>query len=254
MDTLETQEGARSFPSTHWSQIYLASDRLQEAGARALGELVQTYRHPLQTHLQYHFGASQTQAAEWLDAFIAERILARELLRRAAQAKGSFRAFLKTSLEHFVVDALRRGNTQRRRPTGGFVDYDQLTERQLRQLPPAAETTVGPLDRAWAVRVIEQAAVQTEVHYRSKGKGAMWEVFQHAIYLPLLHGAPRPSDATLAVQFGFVSGDHVSTALSRVKRRFGQFVREVVAEYVPPTANIDEEIVDLMAILAEETG
>lgn len=248
MDTLEARGGVRSFPSTHWSQIYLASDRLREEGARALGELIQTYRTPLQHRLQRRFSVPPEKAGEWLDSFIEQRVLQKDLLRQAAQANGRFRWFLITSIERFVVDRLRREGAARRCPSGGWVDLDTIKGHETpRTRRPHADAS----DRDWAVTVIDQAAARTEAYYRSKGKARAWEVFQEAIYLPKRYGTERPSDAALAVQFGLRSTAHASSTIRTVKQKFGESVREVVAKYVPVTANIDAEIQELMAILAE---
>jgi len=52
-------EGAREYPTTHWSLIYLASQADQEAGLRALDRLLRAYERPLLVHLQFKFRVSE---------------------------------------------------------------------------------------------------------------------------------------------------------------------------------------------------
>jgi len=241
------QNGA--FPLTHWSLIYLASNRERAEGGKALGELVETYRIPIQTHLRHRFAADPHQAAEWVDGFVEKRILENDLLRQANKSNGRFRGFLIKSLDRFVVDQIRHDNRKRRKPEGGTVALDGLEDHQTPSSPAAQ---VDPGDRAWAVEVIEQAKEQAEAFYRRKEKAHVWAVFLHGFFLPLREGIDRPSDAELAARYGFESPAQASNTITTVKRKFGNCVCDVVRQYVPNASQseIDEEIRELMTLLS----
>jgi hypothetical protein len=238
-----------AFPTTHWSQIYLAGDRERTEGVKALGEIVETYRSPLQAHLQFRFSVDLHQAGEWLDAFVEKRILEKDLLRQAQEKDGRFRGFLVTSLDRFVIDQIRHANRKQRKPEGGFESLSGLKDKS--QTSTNSQNT-DPGDRAWALSVLELARGRTEQFYLQKEKSAVWAVFLHGFYLPLRDGIRRPTDTELAAQFGFESPAQVSNTITTVKRKFGNCIRAVVSKYVPratPT-EVDDEIRDLMALLS----
>jgi DNA-directed RNA polymerase specialized sigma24 family protein len=248
----EQTEQKCAFPNTHWSQIYLASDREQAQGAKALDELLQTYRPSLEAHLQ-RFSSDAQQIGEWVDAFVEKRILGKDLLRQANPSKGRFRGFLFKSLDRFVTDQIRWENRQQRKPPGGTIPFDDLTEHQT---PAGGDGPADAGDRAWAIRVVEQAKDRAETFYRNKQKANTWEVFLHGFYLPLHSGTARPTDAELASLFGFDSPSQVSNTITTVKRKFGNCVREVLSRYVATDSplEIEEEIQDLIAILSTHSS
>ncbi|MBN2506201.1 MAG: sigma-70 family RNA polymerase sigma factor [Verrucomicrobia bacterium] len=230
-------EGDRAFPTTHWSQIYLASEPEQAAGFEALDQVLHQYQGPLRRHLQRKFHRQEADIEDWLQGFMAERILAKALLQRADADRGRFRTFLLKALDHYVIDRIRQEN---KNPLG----------RPPTDPPP--ETPVQPapglFDRDWARHVIEQACVCTRRFYESKGRAGTWTVFDATT---LLDRDERPSSSELAKRHGFASGRQVDNAIITAKREFGKQLRLVVAQYVRTEVQIDEEIHNLIEMFAQ---
>lgn len=241
-------KGGRGFPATHWSKVYLASDHEQEAGARALAELLKAYRPALRQYLRYRYhGVSLEEVDDWLSSFVQKKVLQQHLLRHAHQDKGRFRNYVLTALYRFAEDQRRRQDRGKRQPAGGLVPYEETHE----QIAHRGNSHPNPGDLRWAIQVIEQARKRTEAFYREKGRDQTWAAFLEGCYLPLYEGAERPSDAELARRHGLDSARQVSNTITNAKRRFGAFLREVVRTYEQSGSAVDGEIRELIAIVSD---
>ena len=233
-----------TFPPTHWTSIYLASDPAGNAGREALDRLLARYRQPLLMHLASRFNVPPHEAEDWFQAFAEKRILEKNLLKSARKDLGKFRTFLLNALDYFVTDELRRGYREKRRPPGGFVPADSLATTD----EPASRPAADPGDVAWARSVLDRAVARLREFYLAKGRDDLWGAFDLGMLRPILEGHPPPTMAVLAHQFGFDSEAQASNALTTVKREFRKKLREIIEEYEPGTT-AEEEIRELMAIL-----
>src|SRR5262245_34970480 len=100
-----------TFPPTAWSCVRAAAgDR--EALARLLG----VYRGPLVEFL-CRKGAATADAEDAVHQFFADRLLAgTAFLGNADEARGRFRAYLRTALWHFWLDRRRAAVSAREAP------------------------------------------------------------------------------------------------------------------------------------------
>lgn len=237
------------YPTTHWSQILLASQEDRAAGQGALDRLLRQYRRPLLTHLRAKFRANDEQAEDWLHDFVARKVLKNRLLEHADRKRGRFRTFLLNALDNFVIEEHRRTGRACRSPSGGFVPLDELTGAESGM---ATGEAADPADHAWAIEVLAEAEKRTRAFYEAKGRGSSWTVFDEGYVRPLVDGTKRPSNADLARRHGFTSAEAVSDAITTVRRMFGKNIRAAVREYedAEDGGDCEAEIRDLKAILA----
>ena len=87
------------FPSTRWSLIFSAHDQDSVPRREALGELLRLYLPALRAHLLYRRNIQRQRTEDFLQGFVADQILQRDLLSKADAARGRFRSFLLRSLE-----------------------------------------------------------------------------------------------------------------------------------------------------------
>jgi hypothetical protein len=241
---------AKGFPSTHWTKVYLASNHEQEAGSKALAELLKAYRPALQQYLRFrYYRVPIEEVDDWISSFIEKKLLQQHLLRHAHKAKGRFRSYVLTALYRFAEDQRRSKGRVKRQPAGGVVSIEDAHE----QLAHSPNSHPNPGDRRWALQVIEQARERTETFYRNKGRGETWAVFYEGCYLPLHRGEARPTDLELARRHSLASARQVANTITNAKRRFGNFLREVVREYESADGEVDGEIRDLMAIVSGDS-
>ena len=246
MSAVKSDRGHR-FPSTHWTNVYLASKHEQEAGSRALAELLKCYRPALIQYLARKYtGVAVEELEDWVSGFILQKILQQHFLRNAQRDKGRFRNYLLTALYRFAEDQRRKGARGKRHPSGGVVSFDDVHE----QADHSAVLAEHAGDMCWALQVIEQARERTERFYCDKARPETWAVFLEGCYLPLYHGHARPTDGELARTHGLESARQVSNAITNAKRRFGQILREVVREYERSESLVDGEIRELITIVS----
>lgn len=238
---------AKGFPSTHWTKVYLASNHEQEAGSKALAELLKSYRPALRQYLCFrYYSVPSEDVDDWISSFIEKKVLQQHLLRHAHKDKGRFRSYVLTALYRFAEDQRRSKDRVKRQPAGGVVSIEESHE----QLTHTPSSHPNPGDRRWALQVIEQARKRTEAFYHGKGREVTWSVFYEGCYLPLHRGDARPTDLELARRHGLASARQVANTITNAKRRFGNFLREVVREYEPSDGEVDGEIRDLIAIVS----
>ncbi len=101
--TAETQASAGSiFVTTHWSVVLKAGQTDTTQALAALEQLCRVYWYPLYAYVRRR-GYSPPDAQDLTQEFFA-RLLERNWLARAEQAKGRFRTFLLHMLERFLAN------------------------------------------------------------------------------------------------------------------------------------------------------
>ena len=116
----------KTFKTTNWVLVSKASSCSELERVDALGHLFQDYSPALTEFLERFYRFTPDQAAEHVQDFISDRLLAGNLLRQAREKKGRFRTFLLTAIRSYLTDRLRSANSQKRRPPNGFVHLGEL--------------------------------------------------------------------------------------------------------------------------------
>src|SRR6185295_8801741 len=93
-----------SMPVTHWTQVLSAGNPASPLQREALDRLVESYWRPVYVYIRRAWRRDVEEAKDLTQAFFA-RLLEKETFARADPARGSFRAYLKTALKHFLVNA-----------------------------------------------------------------------------------------------------------------------------------------------------
>mgnify|MGYP001190400014 FL=1 len=229
----------KPLPSTHWTSIAAAG----EARPR-LGEVLRRYPPALQVHLQRRFHLTPHDAQDVLQSFFTDAVVERNLLRLADRARGRFRSFLLTALDHHTRNWLRDRSTQKRSP-GTMAD--------LAAVPPPADGHPAPdqaFEITWAREVIAQAVDRMRTECEAEGQSQYWELFRARVLGPVFDGSAGEPYAGLVRRLGFATPAQAANALVTAKRHFARTLRAVVAEYLTDPAQADAEIADLQRILA----
>lgn len=238
------------FPPTRWTLIERAADSTAEDAEEALGELLERYLPALRAHLVHAMRVHPDQADDLVQGFVADKILRGDLIARARRDRGKFRTLMLTSLNRYAISEFRRISTARRAPTGGSpIPLDSLTQEANAALAiPAASTD---FDLAWIREIVDETLRRVEHDCRSSGRVHYWVLFQKRVVQPILEGAQPEPYAEMVVRLGFLSPVQAANALFTVKRMFERSFRSVVWEYTGSEPDVDEEIRELRAILAE---
>ena len=117
------------FATTRWSIVLHAG----QAGSKsspardALARLCRTYWFPLYAHVRRR-GYSAHDAEDLTQEFFV-RLLARQSIAQADPARGRFRAFILTALNHFLADEWDRARAEKRGGTHELLSLD-LTDAE----------------------------------------------------------------------------------------------------------------------------
>ena len=239
-----THEGF--YPTTIWSEVDRTRSCDSDVATAALGSLLERYSRPLKEHLGFKFRVDEERAADWLQEFIARKVLLGELLSKASRERGRFRTFLLNALDNFVVSELRKEQAQKRQPQSGTVSLEDLPSREQAKL---AAHTADEFAREWARAVLVETLTRMEDACRAKSCLYRWDVFKARLLDPALDGALAPPYEELVGRFGFRSPAEASNALITARRQFARLLRVVVAEYAGAGADVEAELRDLMRAL-----
>jgi DNA-directed RNA polymerase specialized sigma24 family protein len=230
------------FPSTHWSAIAAAGEREAEPAAAALGRLLTRYEFALRRYLVERFRCDEEHAHDLFQGFVLHIIIENRLVARAKRTKGhQFRSFLLCALNNYVRSELRKQQALKRSPLGGLQSLDELEEEGDLA---ASEPEVRDFDLNWARSVLKQAVDRMRQGCADSGRDAIWGIFEHRLWRPILEGAEVAPYQALVDRFAFTSPAQAQNALLTAKRMFAGALRAVVA------SAIEVEIRELQLILA----
>ena len=233
------------FSTTRWTIIQQAAQKDSQFGKDAWAQIVQKYWNPL-----YFFARQQglaTQDAEDATQEFLMQMIDSELLNAADPARGRFRNYLLTAWKRFLIDQHRSGNRLRR---GGLIKHEPIhsdrgEERMLNVVSKNTAPDVA-FARGWATAIIDEARSRLRSDYAASGR---YQTYDRLI--PLLTQTVTTLQYDQLAKELQLSQGAVKVAMHRIRQRFGESLREVVAETVDDPADIGTELNDLLGILSQ---
>jgi RNA polymerase sigma factor (sigma-70 family) len=242
----ESRPAAREwFTTTHWSVVLAAGHGDEAAVQAALEKLCRAYWYPLYAYVR-RSGHDEEAAKDQTQAFFA-RLLEKNYVRQADRQRGRFRSFLLSALKHFLADEWDKATSLKRGGGQTLLSLDDEAAEDRYRLEPADETSPDKLfDRRWALATLEQAADRLRAEYRETGRGELFDQVQG-----FLAGTEEGSGYAAAAARMGMSENTLKSYVHRLRARNRELLREVIADTVASPAQINEELRDLFAALAE---
>lgn len=235
-----------AFPKTEWSVVHAAGQPESPLKRVALGTVLAVYLPVLRTHLVSQFRVNEDQANDWLQSFVLEKVLEKNLIAEADSRRGRFRSFLLRALNNFVIGQLRKNQAGKRCPVGESIQLDDVGDEDLAEVSSRGNDS---FDLSWARNVLAQALERMQRQCAGDERAPIWRVFEARILGPLLEESePVPYEALVA-ELQLDSVTQATNYLVTAKRMFNRVLREVIAEYSADPQEIEAEIRDLKAIL-----
>jgi RNA polymerase sigma factor (sigma-70 family) len=229
------------FRTTRWSLIAAAGDPHAPDSRQALADLCGQYWYPVYAYVRRR-GSDRHKAEDLTQGFFA-RLLETNDLAAADRTRGRFRTFLLTACQHFLAN--RHDYESARKRGGGVpplaIDFGEGEERFTHE-PADAHTAEAEFERRWAVALLDQALKELRAEYAESGKAAVFDVLKGTLT------GDGPAYRDLGVRLGLSEGA-VKVAVHRLKQRYRDRLRAVIAETVDTPADVDDEIRDLFAAL-----
>ncbi len=235
---------ASNLATTHWSVVLTAGNGDDPRATESLERLCRDYWPPLYSHAR-HRGYSPDDAQDLTQEFF-RRLLEKNWLREADRTRGRFRSFLFSAFNHFLANEWDRSHTLKR--GGGLtpLPFDTVAAEQLCPMENSGALNAEELyERNWALRLLAQVRERLRTEYRSGGGEARFDLLEQ--FLP---GGDAPMTyAQAAAQLGVPEGTFKSD-VHRLKLRYGELLREEVANTVNGPDKVDDELRHLAAVLA----
>jgi RNA polymerase sigma-70 factor (ECF subfamily) len=233
----------RRFTETHWSVVLAARDGSDSRARLALDTLCRTYWYPIYALVRGR-GHSQHDAEDLTQGFF-HRLIAKDGLEQVSPAKGRFRHFLLAAIKNFLANEWDKAHTLKRGGDCVTWSLDGLAAEERYATEPVDENSPDVLyDRRWALSLLEHSLRQLREEYSAAGNGPVFETLQEC----LTPGNARASHAELAERLG-KSVEAVAVAVHRLRRRYGECLREQIAHTVADPKDVESEFRDLRAIL-----
>jgi RNA polymerase sigma-70 factor (ECF subfamily) len=223
--------------------VLLAGDPDAPLARESLAELCGAYWYPLYAYIRRR-GYGPEQARDLTQDFFA-RALEKGLLAEVDRSRGRFRSFLRTVCAHCLAN--RRDWDQARKRGGGrtVVSIDPIDAEGRYALEFADGLTPERIfDRSWALTLLGKVLDQLGREYDEAGKAATFEALRG-----MLSGdTDVPAYAAVAARLGTSEGA-ARVAAHRLRRRYGELLRQEIAATLSEPAEVDDEIRDLFAAL-----
>jgi DNA-directed RNA polymerase specialized sigma24 family protein len=241
-----SEEPRPVFGSTHWSAVLRAGSSSSPEARESLAELCRTYWYPLYGYARSN-GFDVHSAEDLTQAFFG-KLLEKNYLGVADRRRGRFRWFLLTAFKCFLANEWDRSQAQKRGGGQEIISFDSVTAQERYGLEP--ETSAGPdqlYDLRWAEDLLDRARSQVQDEYAGLGDETRARRFEQLVhYLP--GGDATMSHAELGAAFG-ISEAAAKQEVYRLRKRFGEILRQFVTETVAHPDEVDDELRYLIDIV-----
>jgi RNA polymerase sigma-70 factor (ECF subfamily) len=241
-----TTPGDARFLTTRWSVVLDAASAPSPRRAAALEDLARAYWFPLYAYARRR-GLARDEARDLVQEHFA-RILERGDLAAVDRARGRFRAWLRAGLDHLLANERERARAGKRGGGALHVPIDvHAAESRLGVDPTDPRAPERTFEREWALALLARARERLAGEQAHAGKATQFEAL-----LPALSGDENaPPHAATAARLG-LGENAVKVALHRLRKRFGELVRDEVAGTLAPGESVEDELRELLAALGSD--
>ncbi len=239
--------GPRQFATTHWSLVSAANlDKVNHSRARdALEELCRSYWYPLYAFVRSR-GYSVTDAQDLTQAFFT-KIIEAGGFALADRQLGRFRSYLLGAMKHFLTNEWHHVQTQKRGGKIQFVEWDAIDlETRYSDAVKQSDNPELVFDYEWALETVFNALQALRNEMEVAGKSDQFEVLKGC-----LTGEDELSRENIASKLNITEGA-VKVAVHRLRQRYRNLLRAVIAETVSSQEDLDDEMRYLVEILRKK--
>ena len=220
------------FTETLWQSVRRAADSSPALRRRGLEELCARYWKPIYRYIRIAWRKSNEDAKDLTQAFCLW-LVEGEAVRKYEADRGSFRAFLKTLIKHFV---LHQEEALHRLKRGGGVAIHALETVDS----PEGAAGLDPdreFDASWRVEILTRAVATVRRRFQEDGRELKFRVFEA---YDLGSAAGTPTYAELGERFGVKPSD-VQNYLASVREDVRTEIRRELAETTSSREELEEE-------------
>lgn len=223
------------FATTRWSVVLEARDGEGVRARLALEFLCEAYWYPLYAYTRRR-GYDAQRAQDLTQAFFAD-LLERDTLRAVDPEKGRFRSFLLASTRNFLAHDRDRRQALKRGGGVSTVSINQEEAEERFSVEPATELDPEQLfERRWGLLLMERAMDRLRSQLEDGGRSGLFQALQ-----PFLTGTTQTSYREVAEELSMSVGA-VKVAVHRLRRRYGELLRQEISQTVVDGTQVDDEL------------
>lgn len=224
------------FATTVWTVVLAAGDPDHPGATAALERLCRTYWYPVYAYVRRK-GRAAAEAEDLTQEFFS-RLLGRGFPAGIHREGGKFRSYVLRALDHFLVNEWRRGAAAKRGGGATTFSLDGIEAEARYAIEPKDDATPESLyDRRWAGMVLDTVRARLRDEYTRQGKGALFDALEPA----LAGGEPSVPHAELMARLG-LKASALKMAVHRLRKRYGDLLRDEIAQTVATPDEVDDEI------------
>jgi RNA polymerase sigma-70 factor (ECF subfamily) len=224
------------FPTTRWSLIVTSRQRPTANSREALASLCSTYWYPLYVYLRRQ-GESVEDAQDLTQGFFS-RLLEKHYLDDFDRERGRFRTFLTAAFRHYVTNERNRERAQKRGGERPPLTLDLNDAEHRYYLEPSHNLTPEKIyERQWALTVLKRSMERLRAESANETRFDRLRVF--------LTGELGNSYRDVAEELRMSEGA-LKVAVHRLRRRYGELLREEIAQTVASPKEIKDELNHLL--------
>lgn len=244
-ESARPQQQRCDFATTHWSMVVRAGGRNDGAGEQALAELCQRYWYPLYAYVRRR--VAHVDDAQDLTQEFFGRLLEKNTLARATPSRGKFRAFLLTSMKHFLSNEWDRAGAHKRGGDRRQLSFDVAEgESRMKFEPLDEQTPERTFERQWVLTLLDLVMNRLQAEFAAQGKIRQFELLSGT----LTGGRDSQPYTDICEDLG-ISEDAARQAAHRLRKRYRELLREEVAHTVSDPAEVEGEIRSLFEALGD---
>jgi len=214
-----------------------------ERAGVALDMLCRAYWFPLYVYVRRR-GYSPPDAEDLTQGYFAA-LIERDYLAQADSSKGRLRSFLLTTLKHFLSDEWGKASAQKRGAGRIAVSIDVAEAEERYALEPVDESSPDVLyEKRWALTLLDNVLASLRQEYAASGKGELFEGLQKFLAWNSAGEAYRAAASQLGMK-----ESAVRVAIFRLRRRYGDLLREAVTATVTSPEEVAAEMDYLFSLL-----
>ena len=232
------------FATTRWSLVQAAGDSANPDSREALESLCAEYWPPVYVFVRRK-GHDAELARELTQGFFTH-LLETKAVKKADPARGRFRSFLMTSAGRYVRDEWRKDQAIKRGGGAAPLSFDVAgVENWYASSPRDHETPETVFDRRWAVSLLERVLERLGRRMDDAGHSDRFRTLK-----PFLTGDEIGSSYAPIAEKLDLSEGAVKVAVHRLRRDYGQLLRDEVAHTLSDPSMVNDEIRVLRQVLA----
>lgn len=233
----------RDFRTTHWSVVLDAKDNENGSGA-ALEKLCRLYWYPIYGFIRqkgYDPGTSEDLTQEFF-----ARLLEKNYLKTVDASKGRFRTFLLTAVCRFLANEWDRTQTLKRGAGCTIVSLHETdAEGQYVNEPVYEATPEKAYDQRWANELLANVLDRLRWEFHETGRSGRFDELK--VFLVEARG--EVSYTEVARRLG-MSQAGIKSSIHRLRQRYGELIRDEIAQTVETPEQIEQELQHLLEALA----